>query len=1086
MISFSCQCGMKFQVKPEFAGRSSRCPTCQQMLVVPQPVKTGVVGQGHIDGTPSSLDRVGTDAGVTLEPANAVTVKSRVSVRDLLARRTTRGQRYVVEAEIARGGMGAVLRAVDCDIRREVAVKYLLDQADPRKKLRFIEEAQITGQLEHPNIVPIHELGVDGRQRLFFTMKMVKGRSLAQVLDDLRQNPKKAEKEYSLTRLLNIMVGVCNALAYAHSCGVVHRDLKPANIMLGDFGEVYVMDWGLAKVRGTEGAAALLASVTVQPAVAAQPASIAGQAAVPLSGISTVTTSRNSKVLTSREPEADLTQDGAVLGTPAYMPPEQATGKLADIDQRSDVYSLGAILYEMLALEAPVDKNGNYLEVLMRVSQGEILSPEARAPRRARDGKIPRELAAVAMKALARDRENRYPTATALRRDIERFQEGRSVSAKEDTAVEMCWKLVKRNKGASLAAALALVVLVCSLGFSFRAWLRAETAHAAYVKEQEDKRAQIQRSVPAFVEAARLSVERRKYDNALAQVNIAIDCDAQNAEARLLKGQVQIVRGEFAAAEGELREYLRQKPNDVEARKLADLCPKARPSDAATLLAFAQIFNQQQAPALADGLLTKFGQNSSDARRQLLDVYRKRIEAAWPGSGNWFSADATGIFELRLSNAELTRLDPLQGIPLTKLYLDHCAQLQDLTPLKGMPLTFLSLQGTQVRDLTPLQGMKLTSLNLWHCEQLSDLTPLRGMPLTALGLGRCTKVRDLTPLKGMPLESLSLPVCPVSDLSALRGMPLTSLDLGECGQVRDLTPLQGMKLTSLNLNSCGQVRDLTPLQGMKLTSLNLTFCSQVQDLTPLRGMPLSKLSLLLCSQVRDLKPLEGMPLTALSLHGCSQVRDLAALRGMKLAEFDVRGCREVRDLTPLQGMSFTSLDLNGCSQVRDLTPLRSMPLASLSLEGCSQVFDLTPLQGMKLNSLSLSGCGLVRDLAPLRGMPLTALNLSNCRDVRDLTPLHDLPLTTLQMMNCSPAPDLTPLQGMKLTTLDLRDSGPMLDLTPLAGTTLAELSVTPRNVTKGMDAIRQMKTLKTIWPGDNRRLSADDFWKRYDAGEFKK
>src|SRR5208283_4105414 len=116
--------------------------------------------------------------------------------------------------------MGAVLRAVDCDIRREVAVKYLLDQSNSGKQLRFIEEAQITGQLEHPNIVPIHELGVDSQKRLFFSMKMVRGRSLAQVLDELRQHPKTGEKDYSLGRLLNILVNVCNSLAYAHARGV--------------------------------------------------------------------------------------------------------------------------------------------------------------------------------------------------------------------------------------------------------------------------------------------------------------------------------------------------------------------------------------------------------------------------------------------------------------------------------------------------------------------------------------------------------------------------------------------------------------------------------------------------------------------------------------------------------------------------------------------------------------------------------------------------------------------------------------------------------------------------------------------------
>ena len=177
---------------------------------------------------------------------------------------------------MARGGMGAVLRAVDCDIRREVAVKYLLDQANARKKIRFVEEAQITGQLEHPNIVPIHELGVDARKRLFFSMKMVKGRSLAQVLETLRNGAAEATREYTLGRLLNIFVNVCNALAYAHSRGVVHRDLKPANIMVGDFGEVYVMDWGLAKVLNHA------KSLDTGPPMALPVATFAADSAIPV------------------------------------------------------------------------------------------------------------------------------------------------------------------------------------------------------------------------------------------------------------------------------------------------------------------------------------------------------------------------------------------------------------------------------------------------------------------------------------------------------------------------------------------------------------------------------------------------------------------------------------------------------------------------------------------------------------------------------------------------------------------------------------------------------------------------------------
>src|SRR5262249_3671722 len=146
---------------------------------------------------------------------------------------------YGVEGEIARGGMGAIMRAFDQDIRREVAVKFLLNSADARLKARFVEEAQITGQLEHPNIVPIHQLGMHDDGRCFFSMKMVKGRTLADILKEPR-------KEDTPGRLLTIFVSICNAIAYAHSHKVIHRDLKPANVMVGDFGEVYVMDWGLA------------------------------------------------------------------------------------------------------------------------------------------------------------------------------------------------------------------------------------------------------------------------------------------------------------------------------------------------------------------------------------------------------------------------------------------------------------------------------------------------------------------------------------------------------------------------------------------------------------------------------------------------------------------------------------------------------------------------------------------------------------------------------------------------------------------------------------------------------------------------
>lgn len=935
MIAFSCsRCGLKLKVKEEFAGRQSSCPTCKQRLVVPTPARTETaVPADRIDGLLSSLAGAGIVASVTLGEGGPATSKRRgeqKSVRELLERHAKSGERYLLEGEIARGGMGAVLRAVDCDIRREVAVKYLLDQTDARRKARFVEEAQITGQLEHPNIVPIHELGIDGQKRLFFSMKMVKGRSLAQVLDALRQDPRNAEREFSLARLLSVLMNVCHALAYAHSRGVIHRDLKPANIMLGDFGEVYVMDWGLAKVLGTDNT---FSSATAPP-----------------TDPSSIRTGPSSKIVTNRDMDADLTQDGEVLGTPVYMPPEQALGRTAEIGPRGDVYSLGAILYEMLTLLTPVDKEGGYLSVLMRVGQGEIIPPETRAPLRTKAGKVPKELAAVAMKALAFDPANRYPSAEALRQDIERFLEGRSVSAKSDTAREMAWKMVRRNKAVSAASFVFLVLLAVAFGFTFKNYLAKE--------------ARTRQAVPAFVRAANLSIKEGKLDDAFDQVKVALDFDPKNAEAHLLKGQLLIVlRRDYPTAQEELETYLKAKPNDAEARKLVELCRQAVNNDR-TLIAFADAFQDQQAYTLTDGMMRQFGKNAPEYRKQLMALYQKRIDKAWPGMSKGLQITPDGNFTLNIAEqAELTDLSPLQGMALTELSLAGCGQ---------------------VRDLTPLKGMKLVKLDLNRCGQLRDLSPLRGLPLTWLSLAQCGQVHDLSPLKGMPLTWLDLNVCgQVHDLSPLKGMPLHDLGVGRCPKLSDLSPLRGLKLNSLNLYQCVEVADLTPLEGMPLHSLILSLDVKLHDLSPLKGMKLTYLDLFNCENVRDLSPLRGMRLETVNLTGTS-VEDLSVLRGMPITNLSIGGRDRRKEIPLIQSFALTKLDISN-SKIADLTPLKSMKLTQLNISGCP-VKDLLPLQGMKITYLVIRFCPALSDLSPLRGMNFGVLDLAGC-GVTDLTPL---------------------------------------------------------------------------------------------------
>ena len=220
--------------------------------------------------------------------------------------------------------MGAILRGRDVDLGRELAIKVLLEshQGNPEVVRRFVEEAQIGGQLQHPGVVPVYELGTFPDRRPYFAMKLVKGRTLAALLRE-RTSPAQ-----DLPRFLGIFEQVCQTMAYAHARGVIHRDLKPSNVMVGSFGEVQVMDWGLAKVLTQGGIADEAAAQAVQETV--------------------ITTVRSGPAGTDNESQA-----GSILGTPAYMAPEQARGEVERIDERADVFGLGAILCEILTGRPP-------------------------------------------------------------------------------------------------------------------------------------------------------------------------------------------------------------------------------------------------------------------------------------------------------------------------------------------------------------------------------------------------------------------------------------------------------------------------------------------------------------------------------------------------------------------------------------------------------------------------------------------------------------------------------------------------------------------------------------------------------------
>ena len=357
--------------------------------------------------------------------------------------------RYPIQGELGSGGMGTVLLVEDGDLGREVAAKVMhaRTQGDPTQLRRFLLEAKVAGQLEHPNIVPVYELGLTASHELYFTMKRVTGRDLARRIEDIARDVADGSLDYlaAIHPLLDVFGKVCDAVAFAHDKGVVHRDLKPANVMVGRFGEVLVLDWGLAKVLGDAGADLAATAITL---------------AFP-------------KLVTDEERGNDLprTLDGDVIGTPNYMPPEQAAGRVDAIDARSDIYALGAILYHVLTFHPPLHGLGTWT-VIAAAGEGRIDPPSVVRT----DLPIPWELDAVVRKAMAKQPDDRYASALDLKRDVERYVAGGLIKAASYSPVQLALKWARRHRLALGAAAVVVVTALVMGAVSVTSIVRARDA----------------------------------------------------------------------------------------------------------------------------------------------------------------------------------------------------------------------------------------------------------------------------------------------------------------------------------------------------------------------------------------------------------------------------------------------------------------------------------------------------------------------------------------------------------------------------------------------------------------------------------
>lgn len=922
--------------------------------------------------------------------------------RDAFAPQTQAGTGfYSLEGVVATGGMGAVLKAQDNNLARTVALKVMLNSAEASDQTiySFVAEAQITGQLEHPNIVPLHDIGVAADGTIYYTMKLIEGRTLRDILKDIREGNVDTIQRFPIARLLTCFQKVCDGIAYAHSRRVVHRDLKPDNVMVGEFGEVLILDWGLAKVLPEPGQA--------------DTEEQGGEFSGPLPG------GAGSDVM--------ATMAGQVKGTPNYMAPEQAEGRVSDIDARSDIYALGGILYCILTTQPPI--TGSSLdEILTKVTQGTITAPAlfndlpvenpaGQVAPHCPGGVIPDALSAVAMKCMMREPQQRYQSVEELQADIAAYQGGYATRAQDANIFTLLALMFHRNKKEvfmALGAVIAIFVVI--LGFLGKVKLSELEAQKA-LKRAEETVGELRKTAPSFAAVAESDLRKLQFGLALTNIDQAISLDGSNANFHNIKGNILTSLENYATARAAYEKARELAPNHPEAAKnsvvLAAVLRDNTDFKRLKSESYRRIYEtmREQGRVEEAGLMfARFAAGDTG----IIDTFRKSLTAGGI-KPELLERESSGEFHLNLTGQKVISLRGLNGIPLSTLNLAGCTDITDLSALRGMPLTRLDLSGlTGISDLGPLKDAK----------QLTDLN-LRG----------CINVQDLGPLTSLPLKRIDLNGYRATDLKPLASITsLEWLDLGGT-QVRDIGPLAGRPLKWLNLEGT-KVVSLSALKGAPLRYLNLNNV-KVDELAALAGMPLIT-NLMDRTLVRDISALKGMRLQHLSCYK-APVQGIAALEKMT---------------------SLRYLDLRETT-IKDLTPLAGMPLDILRLAD-TQITDISPLQGAPLNiELDLSGTK-VSNLDALRGAPLQLLNLSKT-EVSSVAPLAGMPLKVLRLDGLPTQPDLNPLwQCQDLEHLSIPFPSPSIV------------------------ALRQLPKLKRLGynvPIDNwdRVTTPQAFWKDWDA-----
>ena len=604
--------------------------------------------------------------------------------------------RYEAIEEIGSGGMKRIQRAIDKFTGREVALATIKNIDSQQDVESFLREARLTASLQHQNIIPVYDLGVDSKSRPYFSMKLIEGDNLYTIIKKIREGNRGYRGKYKLRALLDIFLKVCDAVKYAHSCGVVHLDLKPHNIQISEHGEVLLCDWGIARELEDKSTAAFETGAFKQ-----------------------VT-------------ERDATLDTFIKGTPGFMAPEQAMGKWDDTGKKTDIFSLGAILYTILTLRVPFESK-SVERMIDDTCEGNLIIPTYIAPER----DIPEPLESICLKCMEVDRVARYVSVRKLADDIRAWEEGFVTSVEDVTLRGQLRSFYKRNRKACyIASFIFLGFLIFTAFFTLLLYQSKQSADQA--------RLRIKETLEAMMEIEREKAELGKeasekiVSKALGLIKKGDFSEAKKTVAYAMELNPSLDQGWELLAKLDLLDFKFQKAYN-HARKCGNrafikTCDKILKASTSTdrLSHFWYYVHEKKERVWKMPIykaIKEIGQNDVDAVVGFIKM-ENGLNVL-----NYSYKPAEGSVSVVIKgNKKLRNIEPLQALTLNSLDVSS-SSVNDITSLAGQPLTFLNLYHTMVKDIRAVKGMPLKFLSVEGSE-IADFLALKGSPIERIEFGR--------------------------------------------------------------------------------------------------------------------------------------------------------------------------------------------------------------------------------------------------------------------------------------------------------------------------------------------------------------